>query len=130
MSKEEIIWKRKSESEDYDAALKYLSLIFPIATAEKLVRALHKASLVEHAAKDLLRASGLPMLPRDEAHVDEDLKRIHKGKALVPVLLIRGGMDKGVPLVVADGYHRICAICYYQESAPIVCRIVNMRGGK
>jgi hypothetical protein len=130
MSKVEIIWKRKSESEDYDAALKYLSLIFPIATGEKLVRALHKASLVEHAAKDLLRASSLPMLPRDEAHVDEDLKRIHKGKALVPVLLIHGGMDKGVPLIVADGYHRICAICYYEESAPIVCRIVNMRGGK
>jgi hypothetical protein len=126
MSKEKIIWKEKSDAEDYDAALKYLSLIFPTAKTEKLVRALRKSSLVEHAAKDLLRASNLPMLPRDEAHVDEDLKRIHKGKPLVPVLLIRGDMVHNVPLIVADGYHRVCAVCYYEESAPIVCRIVSI----
>jgi hypothetical protein len=130
MSKEKIVWKKKSRSKDYDAALKYLSLIFPIATAERLVQALHKASLIEYAAKDLLRGSSLPVLPRDEAQVDEDLRRIHKGKALVPVLLIRGGIYKGVPLILADGYHRICAICYYEERAPLVCRLVNMRGGK
>jgi hypothetical protein len=26
---------------------------------------------------------------------------------------------------VADGYHRICAICYYDENAPIPCRLVS-----
>ena len=36
-----------------------------------------------------------------------------------------GDMGQGVPLVVADGYHRICAICYYDESAPIPCRLVS-----
>jgi hypothetical protein len=125
MSKDKIAWKEKSEAEDYDAALKYLSLIFSVAESEKLVRALRKGSLVEHAAKDLLRAGNLPMLPRDEAHVEEDLKKINKGKPLVPVLLVRGDMARGVPLIVADGYHRICAVCYYEESAPIVCRLVN-----
>jgi hypothetical protein len=126
MSKDKVAWKEKSEAEDYDAALKYLSLVVPVARAEKLVRALRKAPLVKHAAKDLLRASDLPMLPRDEAHVDEDLKRIHKGKPLVPVLLVRGDMTQDMPLIVADGYHRICAVCYYEESAPIVCRLVNL----
>jgi hypothetical protein len=125
MSKDKIVWRQKPGAEDYDAALKYLSLIFPTAKTEKLVRALRKASLVEHAAKDLLRASNLPLLPRDEAQVDEDLKRIHKGKPLVPVLLVRGSMAHNVPLIVADGYHRICAVCYYEESAPIVCRMVS-----
>jgi hypothetical protein len=62
--------------------------------------------------------------------VEEDLKRIHKGKPLVPVLLVRGDMAKGIPLIVADGYHRICAVCYYEESALVVCRLINMRGGK
>jgi hypothetical protein len=130
MSKEKIVWKKKSESEDYDAALRYLSLIFTVSETEKLVRALRKAPLAEYAAKDLLRASELPMLPREDAHVEEDLKRIHKGKPLVPVLLVRGEMAKGAPLIVADGYHRICAVCYYEESAPVVCRLINMRGGK
>ena len=58
----------------------------------------------------------------DEPHVDDDLKRIHKGKPLAPILLIRGDMTRGLPLIVADGYHRICAICYFDESAPIPCR--------
>jgi hypothetical protein len=126
MSKDKIVWKEKSEAEDYVAALKYLSLIFPVAKSEKLVRALRKAALVEHAAKDLLRASNLPMLAPDEAHVDEDLKRIHKGKPLAPVLLVRGDMTQDIPLIVADGYHRICAVCYYEESAPIVCRLISL----
>jgi hypothetical protein len=125
MSKNKIAWKEASEADDYDAALKYLSLIFPVAKSQKLVRALQKSSGIDHAAKDLLRASNLPMLSRDEAHVDEDLKKIGKGKPLVPVLLVRGDMALGVPLIVADGYHRICAVCYYDESAPVACRLVN-----
>jgi hypothetical protein len=28
-------------------------------------------------------------------------------------------MTRGLPLIVADGYHRICTICYFDESAPI-----------
>jgi hypothetical protein len=126
MPKEQIVWKKKSDVEDYEGALNFLSLIFPAAKSERLLRALRKAIIIERAAKDLLRASNLPLLPRDEPHVDDDLKRIHKGKPLVPVLLVRGNMAKGVPLVVADGYHRICAICYYDESAPIPCQMVSI----
>ena len=126
MAKEQIVWKMKSEAKDYEGARNFLSLIFPDAKAERLLRALHKTENIERAAKDLLRASSLPVLPRDEPHVDEDLKRIHKRKALPPVLLVRGDMSKGVPLIVADGYHRICAICYYDESAPIPCRMVSI----
>jgi len=96
------------------------------AKAAALVRGLRNSQLVEHAAKDLLRAADLPLLPSDEAHVSEDLKRIQKGKALAPVLLVRGDMATGLPLIVADGYHRICAVCYFDESAPIPCRIVDI----
>jgi hypothetical protein len=53
--------------------------------AKALVKSLRDAELVDHAAKDLLRAAHLPLLPSDESHVDADLKRIHKGKPLVPV---------------------------------------------
>jgi hypothetical protein len=126
MSKEQIVWKHKSEPEDYEGALNFLTLIFSEAKSNNLLGALHKAKNINRAAKDLLRAAKLPLLPRDEPHVDEDLKRIHKGKPLAPVLLIRGDMSKGIPLIVADGYHRICAICYYDESAPIPSRLVGL----
>ena len=102
-----------------------MSLLYSDAEAVKLLRALRKAKTSEYLAKDLLRACALPLLPRDEPHVDADLKRIHKGKSLPPVLLIRGAVTRGVPLTVADGYHRICAIYYYDANAPIRCRMVS-----
>src|SRR5437660_895717 len=116
MSKEQIVWKKAPEAVDYDGTLNFLSLIFPAAKCKKLLDALRAESNVDRTAKDLLRASKLPLLPKDEPHVDDDLTRIHKGKPLAPVLLIRGDAAKGAPLVVADGYHRICAAYYYDES--------------
>jgi hypothetical protein len=128
VSKPELKWSEQEEDEDFEAAFKYLSLLRPDATARALVKSLRGAKHIEHAAKDLLRAAQLPLLPRDEPHVDEDLKRIQKGKALAPVLLVRGDMASGLPLVVADGYHRICAVVYFDESAPVRCRIADMAG--
>jgi len=125
MSKQKLVWKKKPEADDFEGALNFLLLIYPDAKARRLLRSFHKAKTVERAAKDLLRAANLPLLPRENPHVEEDLTRIHKGKGLAPALLVRGDMTQGVPLVVADGYHRICAIWYYDESAPIPCRMVS-----
>jgi hypothetical protein len=126
MSKPKLKWSSKDDDPDFDAALKYLSLLASDTSAEALVRSLRGARPVEHAAKDLLRAAQLPLLPRNEPHVEADLKRIEKGKPLLPVLLVRGEMASGLPLVIADGYHRICAVCYFDESAPIPCRIASL----
>ena len=120
-----VIWSKNPTHEDFTAAQIYLSLICPPARARTLMAKLRRTKAVNHAAKDLLRASGLPLLPHAEKHVAADLKRIHKGKALSPVLLVRGGMKHDVPLTVADGYHRICASCHFDENAAIACRIVG-----
>ena len=125
MSKAELTWRRAPQSDDYRAALSYLSLVYPMRHARQLVSKLRRAKTVTHAAKDLLRASNLPLLQRDDSHVGHDLQRIHKGKSISAVLLIQGDASQGLPLVVADGYHRICAICYYDEDAPVACRIVS-----
>jgi len=125
MSKDGVSWRKQPAEKDFAAASSFLSLIYPQARTLSLVRALRNAGTVRHVAKDLLRASNLPLLAADEPHVAEDLKRIRKGKALSPVLLVRGDMSKSVPLIVADGYHRICATCYYDEDAPISCRLVQ-----
>lgn len=119
-----VIWAKSPAREDFTAAQSYLSLICPPARANRLVVSLRRAKAVHHAAKDLLRASGLVLLPHDDKHVAADLKRIRKGKALSPVLLVQGDMKAGAPLTVADGYHRICASCYVDENALIACRIV------
>jgi hypothetical protein len=126
VSKSKLKWSEKEEGEDFEAAFKYLSLLCSDRKASSLVKSLRSVKILEHAAKDMLRAADLPLLPPDDPHVDEDLKRIQKGKALAPVLVIRGDMANGLPLVVADGYHRICAVVYFDESAPVHCRIADI----
>ena len=126
MSKSKLKWSEKEEDADFDAAFKYLSLLCSDRKASALVKSLRGSKLIEHAAKDMLRAANLPLLPRDDPHVDEDLKRIQKAKPLAPALLVRGDMANGLPLIVADGYHRICAVVHFDESAPVRCRIVDL----
>lgn len=126
MPKHSSLWKNRPDGKDFEAAQSYLSLIYSAADAKRLVRALRSVKTVERSAKDLLRASTLPLLPRDESHVAADLKRIGKAKPLSPVLLIRGDMATALPLIIADGYHRVCAVCYYDEDAPVSCRLTQL----
>ena len=127
MSKTKIDWDVEPEAKDFEAATNYLSLIFPDAKCKALLESLRAADKTVRASKDLLRASNLPLLPRDDSHVDQNLKRIEKGKSLSPVLLIGGDMSRGIPLIVADGHHRICALYYIDESEPVECRIASMK---
>ncbi len=93
-------------------------LIGPAAAA-KLVKALRKQQTLQHyAAKDALRAAGLPLLRPDHSEVSEDLGKVKAGKKLSPVLLV-----EGIPLWVADGYHRVCASYHLDEKTPVLCRI-------
>jgi hypothetical protein len=126
LAKPKLKWSEKQEDADFDAAFSYLSLLCPDRTANALVKSLRGSKVLEHAAKDMLRAAGLPILPRDDPHVDEDLKRIQKAKPLAPVLVVRGDIATGLNLTVADGYHRICAVVYFDESAPVRCRVADL----
>ena len=75
MSKPQLRWTNQGAASDFEAARKYLSLIASDAKVSALVKNLRKTKIVDHAAKDLLRAAELPLLPRDDPHVDEDLKK-------------------------------------------------------
>ena len=113
-------WKEEPEAEDFPFAESYLSLLVGLAAATKLAKALRKQKELTHfAAKDILRASGLPLLAADDSEVSSDLEKIKLGKQLSPVLLIQG-----VPLWVADGYHRVCVSYHLNEKTPVPCRIV------
>jgi len=76
-------------------------------------------------AKDVIRASGLPLLDRSNFHVKRDLKRIMEKTALVPILLVRGDGGKHLPLTIADGYHRACAVYWNNEDDFIHARIAS-----
>ena len=122
----DIRWKAAPENHDFPAAQDLLSLLLPDDVAARVVAELQVAAPLIRKAKDLLRASGLPVLGEDNEHVAKDLRKIDHGEEMSPVLLLRGDVRIGRPLVVADGYHRICAIHHLDEDAEVHCRIADL----
>lgn len=116
-----IAWLKEPEAKDYPAALSYLSLLYDEAVAQRHVTALRRAAPSEFKAGDVLRASGLPLLAASNPHVEKDLQKIRAAQALSPLLLLRDSPNGRV--IVADGYHRLCAVCLHDEDAAIPCRI-------
>ena len=115
-------WLPKPEEHDYPAAASYLSLILSRKQVQKAIAALRKSSIVEFKAKDVFRASGLSLLGISNSHVEKDRKKIQKGVLLSPLLLVRSPETGTV--IVADGYHRLCAVYSIDEDALIPCQIV------
>jgi hypothetical protein len=118
-------WKEAPEAHDFPAVDHYLALIMGINERAAVIRQLKRATLTHEQAKDLLRASRLPLLPMDNPDVASDLKKVRKGVLLSPVLLMRGDAVAGIPMTVADGYHRVCASYHTDENAEIPCLIAD-----
>ncbi len=118
-------WRSEPDEHDYPAATSYLSLLLPQPSVDALVTELRAAPIGHWKAKDLLRASGLALLPVDNPHVSSDLKKVKDGERLSPVLLVRGSMNRSAPLQIADGYHRISASYHLDENADIPCRMAS-----
>jgi hypothetical protein len=122
-------WKKEPDKHDYPAAANYLSLIADAAVVADIVARLKAAPISTYQAKDLLRAARLDLLPISDVHVSADLAKMIKGVKLSPVLLVRGGIEHGSPLTIADGYHRVCASYYTADDADIPARIVDLPSG-
>jgi hypothetical protein len=123
-------WTGEPAEHDFPAALEYLSLVLDEAIAKTVVGELRRVPTTARKAKDVLRASRLPLLPVDDAEVAKALKRVKKGERLSPVLLVRGSIAADQPLTVADGYHRICASYHLDDDAPVRCRIAALPAGR
>jgi hypothetical protein len=118
----EIEWLDEPEEHNYPAALAYLSLIEDEKKAADLVSKLKRASMSEFKAKDIFRASGLSLLGISNAHIQKDQHKIKSGHGISPLLLVRDP-DNG-KVIIADGYHRLCAVYSFNEDAVIPCKIV------
>jgi len=121
-SKKLIRWAKEPESHDYPAALSYLSLICTPKVAKALVRELERAPITIFKAKDVFRASRLSLLGVSNAHVERDRQKIATRMPISPVLLVRDTAH--ARLIIADGYHRLCAVYEHDEDAEIPCKIV------
>jgi hypothetical protein len=117
-----ILWLTKPGDNDYQASLSYLSLIFDIKSAKKLVKSLKKASMTSFKAKDIFRSSGLSLLGISNGHVEKNTKKLQTGIRLPPLLLVRD--DRQRRLIIAEGYHRLCSVYLIDEDANIPCKIV------
>lgn len=118
-------WKSKPAQHDFAAARSYLTLNFTPVEVKKLVKALVRGETTHFKAKDLLRATRLPLLPQSNPDVKKELDRIASGEPLSPCLIIRGKFAQGQTADIADGYHRICASNYVNEDADIPVRLVG-----
>jgi hypothetical protein len=112
-------WLDRPENHDFPAAADYLALLADPQTVATLTEELRGGTVVHKKAKDILRAAGLRLLPVDNPHVASDLSKVKKGQPLSPILLVRGDLETGVPLQIADGYHRVCASYHTDENTDI-----------
>jgi hypothetical protein len=113
MKKAKNVFLSDPELHDYDAAVDYLELIYSREVAEE------KVDLLKKAPTTIFRASGLPLLPKENLHVRRNLEKFKRKRKLSPILLLRG-TEK---LIIADGYHRMCASYYLTEDLDVACRL-------
>ena len=118
----EMRWLEEPEEQDYPAAESYLRLLYSEKQVAEMVEGLKVAAIVQFKAKDIFRASQLSLLGVSNSHVEKDRKKIKNGVSLAPLLLVRD--ERVGRVVIADGYHRMCAIYEFDEDAWIHCKII------
>jgi len=116
-----IKWQSEPQKHDYPAAALYLSLTLGKQAAKNVAKKLERAEMTEFYAKDIFRASMLSLLGISNYHVEKNRTKIILRERLSPLLLYRD--ERNGKLVIADGYHRLCAVYTFDEDALIPCKI-------
>ncbi len=120
--KPKIRWLDEPEEKDYLAAHSFLSMVIGPSSLAQAIADLRIAPLGHWAAKDMLRAAGLPPLkPKQSAEVAEKLQKIKDGIPISPVLLVGGIREY---LVIGDGYHRASAAYRVDEDSQVPSRLL------
>jgi disulfide oxidoreductase YuzD len=118
----EIKWLPDVEEQDYLAAESYLTILYSENKVTKMIAKFRNAAVVQFKTVDIFRACELPLKSASNAQVKEQKKKISKGESLSPILLLRDELNGKV--VIADGYHRMCAVYEVNEEAVIPCKII------
>ena len=116
-------WLDDAEEKDYAAARSYLSLLVPGGELDRLIERLKHAPSGSWRAKDILRATRLPLLrDKQSEEVAEKLAKIGANERLSPILVVILRPD--VVAQLADGYHRTCAAYLAHEDTLVPGRIL------
>ena len=118
----EISWLSDVEEHDYAAAESYLCLVYRRARVTRMMAEFRQARVVQFKAKDVFRASGLSLLGVSNLHVEKDREKIRKGQGLSALLLVRD--EENGKVIIADGYHRLCASYECNEDEWVHCKII------
>lgn len=122
MPKKKVKWMPEPAPKDYEAAAAFLRLLYPARKVAGWTRELKRAKMSAFLAKDILRASGTPMSEVHAFDWSKQQKEIDRGTPLSPMLLVR--QDNGGHLIVADGFHRLCALFANDQEVTVPCKIV------
>jgi hypothetical protein len=120
--KKEVKWLPEPADKDYDAAETFLQLLYKSKKARRWAKELKRAKMTEYTAKDILRASGTPMSEVQAFDWSKQQKEIDEEKPLSPILIVK--QDDGGHLIIADGFHRICALFANDQEIKVPCKIV------
>lgn len=108
-----IKWADTPSADDLADAAHFLTLLGGSVSG-------HAPSAVYYPAKDLLRAAGVSTpLPRDSAGVKKYLDRYRRGTEINPCLIIPGDVIAAIPLLIPEGFHRVCAAYHLAEDTPV-----------
>jgi hypothetical protein len=120
MSKKvDVTWLPEPDDKNYPAAESHLGLLYDDKSVKVMVGKLRAAPVSLFKTKDI---SGLSLLGVNNSHVERDHEKIEEGKSLSPILLVRDPHNSNV--IIADGYHRLCAVYSFNEDELIPCKIV------
>jgi hypothetical protein len=117
----QVKWLPDAGEDDYAAANAYLALIKPPDNVAKLVAKLKTAKVEEYKATDLFRASRVALPAEDDRPCRKAIKKIRDGEVIAPVLLVRDAAHSTV--IIADGYHRVCAAFRIDPDVVLHCKI-------
>ena len=115
-------WLPEPADKDYDAAQSFLQLLYNSKKARRWAKELKAKEITEYTAKDILRASGTPMSEVRAFDWSKQQKEIDEGKPLSPILIVK--QDNGGHLIIADGFHRLCALFTNDQEVKVPCKIV------
>jgi hypothetical protein len=120
--KVKVIWLKEPAEDTYSSAGIFLQLMYKPKKVRRLVKKLREADMSEYAARDILRASATLMSWVDAFDWTRQQEAINTGKPISPILLVR--QNDGGHLIVADGFHRMCALFAADQDIRVPCKII------
>lgn len=120
--KAQLQWLDEPAEDNYTAAESFLQLLYAPKQARALAKKLRRAPISEFPARDIVRAAAIPFSEIQAFDWTKQQAEIARGTPLSPILIVR--QDNGAHLLIADGFHRLCAVFAREQDVAMRCKVV------